>query len=102
MLIKNLSPKQWVQIKHLIQQNWPKVSQSELDKTHGDLSLIEQLIKETYGEDEIINGSFDKNYDTATFISNISKMLQANADDTEESSILNPSYEKLSCNDLLN
>lgn len=102
MLIKNLSPQQWVQIKHLIQQNWPKVSHSELDKTHGDLSLIEKLIKETYGEDETTNGSFDKNYDTATFISNISKMQQANTDDSEESNILNPSYEKLSCNDLLN
>lgn len=102
MLIKNLSPKQWIQIKHLIHRNWPKVSQSALDKTQGDLSLIEQLIIEAYGEDEIANGSFAKNYDSASFISNISKMQQANDDDSEESTILNPSYEKLSCNDLLN
>ena len=101
MLIKNLSPKQWTQIKHLIQQNWPNVSHSALDKTQGDPSLIEQLIVETYGEDEIANGNFAKNFDSASFVSNISKMQQANANDSEEANILNPSYEKLSCNDLL-
>ena len=70
MLIKNLSPKEWLQIKNLIFQKWPRISESALDKTHGDLYLVLKLIAKTYDQKE-------------------------NSEGFEDLNILNPSYEKL-------
>lgn len=77
MLIKNLSPKEWLQIKKLILQSWPRISESAIDKTHGDLYLILKLIAKACDQKE-------------------------SSERLEDLNVLNPSYEKLSCNELLN
>ena len=49
----------WPQIKTQVLSKWNKLSEAEVEKTHGDASSLGKLIQSKYGS----NKDFDKTYD---------------------------------------
>lgn len=52
----------WTELKQEIVNHWPRLPQTEVEKTEGNLELLNKLFVETYGSDKKIENDLEELY----------------------------------------
>jgi hypothetical protein len=89
----------WDELKHEIVNQWPRLTQTEVENTEGNLEMLNRLFVKTYGEDKKIEKDLEELYHRIEVRRKNSRPTYAGSRDNSPERKLNANYSQVNSPD---